>query len=209
MGEIEAALRAQPGVDEALVTIREHDQLGKQLIGYIVPASGTSVDVSGLRQKLRQTLPEYMVPSTILAVAAWPLTSNGKIDRKALPDPAIADRSAEDTFAAPQSEMERDIATIWKKVLGLETISIFSNFFDLGGHSLLAVQVHSALKEIARQQVSLTDLFKYPTIASLATYMTGDNNGVQTSAAKDDELEKLKRGKARQEQRLRKNRGAA
>lgn len=199
LGEVEAALKAEPGVEDAVVTVRETDAYGKQLVGYVVTASGTVIETDELRGRLRCTLPEYIVPSAIVVLSSWPLTANGKIDRKALPDPSADPVSA--AFVAPESEMERSIASVWQRILRLEKVSIYSNFFDLGGHSLLTIQIQAALKAVTKRSIAVTDLFKYPTIASLAKYLAG-NDDEQDRTAKNAELEKLKRGRSRMESRL-------
>ena len=99
--------------------------------------------------------------------------------------------------------MERTIASIWQRALHLEKVSIYSNFFDMGGHSLLMIQIHAALKAVTNRPIAVTDLFKYPTIASLAKYLAGNDGFQSDGAARNAELEKLKLGRSRVESRLR------
>jgi acyl carrier protein len=199
LGEIEAALNRYEGVEDSLVMARADASGSQTLVGYVV--AGATADGAEIRRGLRQNLPEYMVPSIVMVLPAWPLNANGKVDRKALPNPEAADR--ESAFVAPQSEMEKSIATLWQELLHLEKVGIFDNFFDLGGHSLLAVRVHAALRESTGRPLLLTDLFKYPTVAALASHLTQGKK--QPDNAKDNpELRKLQLGKARLEMRSRK-----
>jgi acyl carrier protein len=171
----------------------------------VVRAAEAAVDGAELRRGLRQSLPEYMVPSSIMVLPSWPLTTNGKLDRKALPNSGMAER--ENTFVAPQNEAEKSIAALWQDLLHVEKVGIFDNFFDLGGHSLLAVRVHAALRESTGQPLLLTDLFKYPTVSALAKRLTEGANQQKPEIAKDDaELRKLQLGKTRIEMRARRAR---
>jgi amino acid adenylation domain-containing protein len=123
---------------------------------------------SAVREYLRQRLPEYLLPSTILALDALPLTPSGKLDRNALPSPEP--RQVDGSFVAPVTENERKIATVWQEVLGLDRVGTNDNFFDLGGHSLLMVRVHTRLRHIFGE-LSLMDLFQYPTVTALAKFV--------------------------------------
>jgi non-ribosomal peptide synthetase component F/SAM-dependent methyltransferase/aryl carrier-like protein len=122
---------------------------------------------SALREYLRERLPEYMVPAAIVPLDALPLTSSGKVDRSALPAPEPRRAETNGRFAAPRTEMERRIATVWEDVLGVERVGRNDNFFDLGGHSLLMIRVHSRLRD-SHYNLSLTDLFQHPTVSALA-----------------------------------------
>jgi acyl carrier protein len=205
LGEIETALNDHEGVEDSLVMAREDASGNQSLVGYVVRAAEAAVDGAELRRGLRQSLPEYMVPSSIMVLPSWPLTANGKLDRKALPDSGMADRTS--AFVAPQNEMEKSIATLWQDLLHVEKVGIFDNFFDLGGHSLLAVRVHAALRESTGQSLLLTDLFKYPTVAALAKRLTEGADQQKPEIAKDDpELRKLQLGKTRIEMRARRAR---
>ncbi len=203
LGEIEAALKVCQGIEDSLVMAREDASGNQSLVGYVVSSAGVTVDATELRRKLRESLPEYMVPASIMVLPSWPLNANGKVDRKALPIPGMGDR--ESAFVAPQSETEKSIATLWQQLLHLDKVGLFDNFFDLGGHSLLAVRVHAALRELTGKPVLLTDLFKYPTVAAMARHLTQADEQRQPDNAKDNpELRKLQLGKARLEMRSRK-----
>jgi acyl carrier protein len=109
-----------------------------------------------------------MVPGSFLFLNALPLTPNGKVNRKGLPKPEGGQRESEQPYLPPQSEMEQAIASIWQKVLHLEQVGVQDNFFDLGGHSLSMARVHSQLIEVLKTEISMVELFQYPTIAALS-----------------------------------------
>ncbi|MET8156123.1 MFS transporter [Sphaerisporangium sp. NPDC005289] len=159
LGEIEAALRALPDVRDAAVIVRED-----RLVAYLVP---DGADVSAVRAELKKTLPDYMVPSGYVGLAALPLSPNGKLDRRALPAP-VAGRDAAVEFAPPVTPTELAIAEIWSELLGVETVGLDDDFFDLGGHSLLAIQVVARLRGRVDGQVGVMDVFKHPTVRELA-----------------------------------------
>ena len=149
LGEIEARLLELPSVQEAVV-LAQDGLSGKQLVGYVVPAD-SSQDEGALRDSLREALkaglPDYMVPVHLLLLGKLPVTPNGKLDRKALPQPDASQLQGE--YIAPQSDLEQQIAAIWADVLKLERVGLSDNFFQLGGHSLLATQA------VARLQMEL------------------------------------------------------
>ncbi len=181
LGEIEAALTKQPHVAQAVVIARPDQSGENRLVAYIVadaemPKSDDSLSPTTLRQALQSTLPAYMIPASFVTLDRLPLTPNGKIDRKALPEPTARPEILA-TYHSPQSELERRLATIWQTVLGVERVGIQDNFFELGGHSLLLVTIHSQLLNLIddlslQQPVTLIDLLRYPTIQSLAQYLT-------------------------------------
>lgn len=167
LGEIEARIRDFPGVLDAVVLLREVSPDDQQLCGYIV---APSLDTVALRDFLKTRLPAYMLPAGFVRLDRLPLTTNGKLDQKALPLPTI-DRAAQRApFAAPQAPLEKQIATVWQDVLGIEAAGLDDNFFDLGGTSLLMLRVHSHLRAAAGREVRIVELFQYPTIRALATH---------------------------------------
>ncbi len=179
LGEIEAALAEQPGVAQAVVMAREDQPGNARLVAYLV---GTTLDAGALREALRARLPEFMLPSAFVVLDEFPHTPNGKIDRKALPAPEAAATQAASSaeFVAPAGDLESQIADVWKDVLKLPSVGTRDNFFDLGGHSLLAVQAHRRLKDALQRELSITDIFRFPTIQSLATYLAeGSQGGAQ------------------------------
>jgi amino acid adenylation domain-containing protein len=164
--EIETALLRHPGVREAVVLARDDGQGDKRLVGYIVPAGHPAPAAGELREALQQVLPEYMVPWTFVVLEALPLTTNGKVDRRALPAPHVLERSG--AYLAPRTELERAIAAVWQEVLGLPRIGVHDNFFESGGSSLLIAKLHSRLKSAVGLDIPVMELFRYPTIEALA-----------------------------------------
>jgi amino acid adenylation domain-containing protein len=183
LGEIESALVANKAVREAVVLVREDVPGEKRLVAYVVPAQQPAPTTTDLHSFLKEKLPEYMLPSAFVMIDTLPLTRNGKLNRQALPAPDASRPALASSYLAPATELERRIAEIWQDVLGVERIGMRDNFFELGGHSLVLVQMHARLKETLRQEVSIIELFKYPTIASLAAFLGQDQlkNSVDTS----------------------------
>ena len=167
LGEIEAVLNQLPDVEQALVIVREDTPGDKRLVAYLI-ATQTELPIAELRQTLKQTLPDYMVPSAFVTLDTFPLTPNGKIDRHALPDPELSREDQAASYVAPETLVEETLADIWRHILGIEPISIHDNFFDLGGHSLLAVKVISRIQQAFEITIPLNSLFKAPNILDLA-----------------------------------------
>ena len=160
LGEIEARLQAHPQVEEAVVVARDTPQ-GKQLVGYAV--AGCDGDL--LRQALAEQLPDYMVPARILVLEAMPLSPNGKLDRKALPEPDLSQPQAD--YQAPATAHEALLADIWQGVLGVQRVGREDNFFELGGDSIISIQVVSRARQ-AGLQLSPKDMFQHQTLRALA-----------------------------------------
>ncbi|MBI4624600.1 MAG: amino acid adenylation domain-containing protein [Verrucomicrobia bacterium] len=167
-GEIEALLNGHPGVRESLVIAREDARSEPQLIAYLIAPPAGPPAVSDLVAFLRARLPGYMVPVAFLRLETWPLTPNGKIDRRALPAPTPASRRSNPPFASPRTPAEETVARVWTEVLGRPVIGVQDNFFELGGHSLRAAQVVSRLNGAFHLTLSVRSLFDEPTIAGLA-----------------------------------------
>jgi pristinamycin I synthase-3/4 len=165
-GEVEAALRAQPGVRDAAVVAREDAEGGVRLAAYVVADPGSATADGELRAALRAMLPEHMVPGAIVALDALPLTPTGKVDAAALPGPA----APEVEYAAPRSAVEEVLARDWAEVLGLERVGIHDDFFALGGHSLLAARLVTRLR-VLRVEVPVRSVFEAPTVARLAEHV--------------------------------------
>jgi amino acid adenylation domain-containing protein len=174
LGEIESALVANKAVREAAVLVREDMPGEKRLVAYIVPAQQPAPTTTELHSFLKEKVPEYMLPSAFVMIDTLPLTHNGKLNRDALPAPDASRPALTSSYLPPSTELERRIAEIWQDVLGVERIGMHDNFFELGGHSLLLVQMHARLNETLWQEVSIIELFKYPTIASLAAFLGQD-----------------------------------
>ena len=167
LGEIESLLRQHPLVQNAVAIVREDTPGDKRLVAYIV-TKRDAVPPHALTSMLKAKLPEYMVPADMVYLDALPLTSNGKIDRKSLPEPAHDRSRLENKFIAPRTPYEYEIARIWVEVMYLENPGIHDNFFELGGHSLLATRVISRINGTFGTQLPLRELFESPTIAGLA-----------------------------------------
>lgn len=168
-GEIETVLAQHPGVQQAVVVARTYGQGDKRLVAYVVADDAAALTPDTLRDYLKSHLPAYMVPAYFVTLPELPLNPNGKVDRKALPDPEQAfAHYSNGHYVPPSTPVEVALSDIWSQVLGKEKISIHDNFFDLGGHSLLATRVVARVRETMNTQVSVVDLFEQPTIHDLA-----------------------------------------
>ena len=177
LGEIEAQILAQPAVREAVVVARE-GAAGASLVAYIAAHAQQAVDTAALREQLSQVLPDYMVPRAVVVLEALPLNANGKVDRKALPEPEGLGRAS--TYEAPEGHVARTLAAIWSEVLQVEQVGLHDNFFDLGGHSLLLIRAHRLMEDRLQGSFPLVNLFKYPTVESLARWI--EQGGAQAAA---------------------------
>ncbi len=167
LGEIEAALSRHPAIRENVVWVREDNGL-RRLVAYLVPADPASPpSASELRDFLRRSLPDYMLPAAFVLLQALPLTANGKVDRKALPAPEAARPDLDAPFAPPSSPAEHTLAEIWRQVLALPQVGVHDNFFELGGDSILSIQIVARANQ-AGLRLSPRQLFEAPTIAGLA-----------------------------------------
>ena len=175
LGEIETALAALPQVRSAVVHVHEDASGDRRLVAYLI-AGDVTPSVSELRAALKETLPEYMVPSLFEFLTAFPLTPNGKVDRKALPAPS-ASRQASADCILPRNAVEQRVAAIWQEVLAVERVGVRDNFFDLGGHSLLVVKVHVKLQQAFDREISIVDMFRLPTIEALAQHLAKEPGG--------------------------------
>ncbi|MEU7687976.1 phosphopantetheine-binding protein, partial [Streptomyces spectabilis] len=155
LGEIRAALVARSSVSDAAVVVSDE----QQLIAYVVGES------DGVAEALGEVLPQYMVPSVFVDLDAIPLTANGKVDRRALPDPGA---TVTDTYVAPRSEVEARIAEVWSQILVVDKIGADDNFFERGGHSILAVRLISRLQDEFDLDLPVRVAFERPTVAGLA-----------------------------------------
>jgi acyl-coenzyme A synthetase/AMP-(fatty) acid ligase len=165
--EIETALAAEPAVAHAAVVVQQDAARGKRLVAYVVPAAPPKLDTAALRAALGARLPDYMIPAVFVTVESLPLTSNGKVDRRAL---AARRALARDTEAPepPRGPLEQQLAAIWREVLGVDAIGRHDNFFALGGHSLLAMRVPSRVKDALGVDILIGDLFEARTLVELA-----------------------------------------
>lgn len=204
LGEIEAVMAEQPNVTHAVVIPREDTPGATRLVGYIT--TNGPVDEAALRKRLSDVLPEFMVPAQFVTLDTFPLTPNKKVDRKALPAPEERQASAPGAgFVAPTNSVEQDIAAIWSRILGVQTIGARDNFFDLGGHSLLAVQAHREIREkLGAAKLGITDIFRFPVLSALSERVSeslgqvkAEPVAVQDTSARSDAMSRRKEMRAR------------
>ncbi len=201
LGEIETFLSQHPNVRENIVIVHQEEPGNLQLVAYVVAKTELVPSISELRNFLKEKLPDHMLPSTFVILDNLPIAPSGKVDRKALPKPDNLRPILETAYVLPRNEMEHTIADIWQKVLKVEKVGIQDNFFDLGGHSLNVLQVYSKLRELFKPDLAITDLFKYPTISSIARYLNQEED--DSFENQSDKLnEQLEAGKARLKQRF-------
>ena len=197
LGEIEAVLMSEHAVGAAVVVAREDRPGDKRLAAYVVPRTGPPVTVEGLRRRIAEQLPDFMMPSRFVLLKALPMTPNGKIDRKALPAPeegsgfshcreialeandaakihqeirnsASVFRREQTNYVAPRSDLERQLCFLWQELLGVEPVGVQDDFFELGGHSLLAVRLFAEIEKIVGRKFPPVTLFQAPTVARFA-----------------------------------------
>jgi amino acid adenylation domain-containing protein len=187
LGEVEATLTNHPAVKGAIVTAKEIPTGDTTLIAYLVLHGKQATTVTSLRRFLNEQLPEYMVPSAFVTLEKFPLTSTGKVDRRALPDPGKERPKLETPFVEPRTMIERELVSIWAEILSLREIGIHDNFFDLGGHSLAATRVVSKVIKKFQLELPLQSLFLSPTIAEMTAVIT-EHQGKQLG---DEEMERM------------------
>ncbi|CCH30551.1 non-ribosomal peptide synthetase [Actinosynnema sp. NPDC047251] len=169
LGEVEAALRAVPEVGDAAVSVGGDHGGHKRLVGYVVAAPGGTLDAQAVRDRLGESLPDYMVPAAMVVLDALPLTPNGKVDRKALPEPDLATTRGR----GPRTPVEEILCGVFAEVLGSTEIGVEDDFFDLGGHSLLATRVVSRVRTVLDVELPVRALFEARTVAGLAKLVAG------------------------------------
>jgi natural product biosynthesis luciferase-like monooxygenase protein len=167
LGEIEAVLHGHPGVDQVVAVVRSREPGDAAISAYVTAKEGAGLPIPELFDRLRSSLPDYMVPSAIVELPALPLTPNGKVDRAALPAPNAV-RAASGTRELPRNEVEAQLSEVWCEILKIESVGINENFFELGGHSLLLGELRLKLAERFDREIGIIELFRYPTIGSLA-----------------------------------------
>lgn len=169
LGEIETILNNFNGISQAVVVINQRKKDDQRLIAYIVCESNIDVSILKVRDYLKTKLPEYMIPHFFMKLKSLPISPNGKLDRKSLPIPR--DRQVEHSYRKPRDHIEKRISEIWKSLLDIEKVGIQDTFFELGGHSLLLMKMLHNINTVLNVQLSIVDLFKYPTIQSLANFL--------------------------------------
>lgn len=185
-GELEAVLNAAPEVRACVVVVRRNAKGEASLVAYVVPEDARQFDVTALRKVIESKVPEFLAPSAIVTLPALPITANGKLDRRRLPEPGGAEAvavTAPRIDVEPTSDTERKIASIWCDVLNVERVSANADFFELGGHSLSALRVASRLRKTLGVEVPLPLIFSAPTVAALAAAVDA-REGATASAAK-------------------------
>ena len=170
-GEIESMLVQHASLREAAVVVREDHPGDRRLVAYLVPFDPSS-SIGQIREFLQERLPGYMVPSAFVMLETLPRTIQRKVDRAALPAPIDEAQQGPEPDAPPRTEIERKIVAIWSELLHRDRIGVLENFFDLGGHSLLVIQLHARLCEAFGDDLSLVDLFRFPTVQSQAAQLT-------------------------------------
>ncbi|HEX8782811.1 MAG TPA: amino acid adenylation domain-containing protein, partial [Steroidobacteraceae bacterium] len=195
LGEIETVLGQHPGVQECVVTAREDVPGDKRLVGYVVGAGGERADAAELRAWVKQRLPEYMTPVAFVTLERFPLSPNGKVDRKQLPAPEYVRPELSRAYQGARTPAEEVIAGIWAEVLKLDQVGMEDDFFELGGHSLLATQVVSRIRQAFGVELPLRAMFEAPTVAGLAARtetLAGSAEGLEappiTRVARDGAL---------------------
>ncbi|HZO76365.1 MAG TPA: amino acid adenylation domain-containing protein [Ktedonobacteraceae bacterium] len=179
LGEIEAMLNAHPVVREAVVIAREDRPGERRLVAYFIAKQEQNIDLRGLRSNLGASLPDYMLPSAFVVLKEWPLTPNGKIDRRSLPMPDAGSLALREPFVAPRTPYEEALAQVWREMLHLDHVGMHDNFFLLGGHSLLATQIAARIRNTFQVEMAPATVFTCATIAELAHYIEQQRYGEQ------------------------------
>jgi len=171
--EIEAVLNEHPEVVQSVVTVKTYNTNDKRMVAHLVPRSFTNPDpIPGLTEYLSSKLPAYMIPSSFCIIDKMPLTSNGKINRKALPEESLSLLPAKKQYVEPESDLQKSLAGIWKEVLQVVQVGMHDNFFDIGGDSYLIIIVADKISVKLGKTISVVDLFQYPTLKSLAEFLS-------------------------------------
>ncbi len=179
LGEIESVLADDSTVKQAVVIVREDVPGDKRLVAYVLPRDGAVCDPQALRRALREAVPDYMVPTAIVPLVEFPLTPNGKVDRRALPAPSVEPEHDGGQAIEPRNRLELQLVAIWEQVLGITPIGVRDNFFSLGGYSLLALRMFSAIEHTFGKRLPMAVLFQAPTIEQLADVLADEGCSVR------------------------------
>jgi thioesterase domain-containing protein/acyl carrier protein len=179
LGEIEVFLERHPEVDRAVVLLHEDGNRGKRLVAYVVPVAGKTPSADQMRKFLLTQVPDYMIPAAYSLLDSFPLTYQGKIDRKALCEPDLATETERRVYVAPRNIGESKLVEIWQEVLGHPRIGVTDDYFDLGGHSILAVSLMAKIEKEFGKRIPLAQLFKNPTIERLAVALSDESTRSQ------------------------------
>jgi len=167
-GEIAAVLSRHPDVRQSIVTTRSNGSGTARLVAYLVPQTSAKITKTGLQTFLSDYLPDYMVPTTFVALAEVPLSVHGKLDRSALPEPCTENIIEDDLFISPQSPIEQHLAGLLSELMKIERVGRDDNFFKLGGHSLMGAQLVALIRETFGVDLSLRSLFEAPTVREMS-----------------------------------------
>lgn len=170
LGEIESKLNLLPDIKRAIVLASNHLESETQLVAYLQPEKN-EVDANDIRQQLEEILPYFMIPSIFMWVEDFPITPNGKIDKKNLPLPEYKRPDSAPLFKKPRTKLEKDITSIWSEQLKIGILGINDNFFEIGGTSLLAQKVATLMRSILKLKIPVTKIYQYPTVLEIAKYL--------------------------------------
>lgn len=183
---------------------QESDSVGNgRLLAYVVPKPNRHPSVAELLRFLKEQLPDYMLPADYVVLDEWPKTAGGKIDLQALSRLRATPEQSKAVYAPPRNTLEEVIAGFWQEVLPVEEVGRDDNFFDLGGHSLLLVQVNRKLKDFCRKDIPLVEMFKHPTISTLAGFLSGKEHDNPSNSFRKIQERARNRKETSQQQRAR------
>jgi thioesterase domain-containing protein len=174
LGEVETALARHPAVAAAVAVVREDGNAGPRLVGYVVSPDGASASSSELRRHVGESLPAYMVPGVVLTLDSFPLTPNGKIDRKALPEPSNELTTDSPSYVPARTPIEAALVEIWEDVLGIAPVGVTDDFFELGQTSIVAARLFARIEHDLGARLPISPLFEAPTIEQLAVLLAAD-----------------------------------
>ncbi|HWX40676.1 MAG TPA: phosphopantetheine-binding protein, partial [Blastocatellia bacterium] len=201
-GEVEAVLREQPGVRDAVVMARESSRGENDMVAYVVGSNDSALLPGAVREMLGYRLPAYMIPSSIVVLDSLPLTANGKVDRKSLAARKLPEPASPATFVPPRTELESTIAAVWREVLELDEVGVTDNFFDIGGQSVLMLQVYGKLQKQLKKDLVITDFFRLPTISSLTEHLNTREAQTPSFEEKYESAETKREGMRRRKRRM-------
>jgi polyketide synthase PksJ len=168
-------------VKEVIVEVKE-ERGEKILVGYVEMEEGKEMKEEEMKERLKERMPEYMVVRRYVKMERMPMQPNGKIDRKALPEPEDIRKKMKEEYVGPRSELEESITEVWKEVLQLDKVGINDNFFDLGGHSISLIELQHKLQEALQKEIIITDLLKYPSVNLFAKYLIGQSGDAKEAS---------------------------
>ena len=175
LGEVETALRTHPEIREVAATLRAYSPGDNRIVAYFIPTGDRAPSSRALRTHLASKLPDYMIPSAFVPLAAFPQTPSGKIDRRRLPAPDGGRMDLEKDYVAPETDTEQKLVKIWERALRVQPVGVTDNFFELGGHSLLAVRLFAQIEKAFGGRIPLATIFRAPTVRDLAAVLEEGN----------------------------------